>query len=171
MIESFNTGEADTELCTPWLGHLPTPSFHVAVRLQIIHAPGPYVPRAPTELPPPPRGRNCALMILFTTAAALLALLPACLALPTPGASITDLSTTQITSYKPYTLYASAAYCNATETSAWSCGSNCKGNPSFVPTASGGDGTLKQYCEYRLCPQDLHNPELHPCLVRMATGL
>ena len=87
----------------------------------------------------------------FTTAVALLAVLHAGHALPTsisPRASITDLGTTQIASFKPYTFYASAGYCEPAETLAWNCGANCEANPSFVPTASGGDGTVEQFCEY-----------------------
>lgn len=90
-------------------------------------------------------------MSFLTVAVVLLAPLHAGLALPTsisPRASITDLSTTQISSFKPYTFYASTAYCNAAETLAWNCGAKCEANPTFVPTASGGDGVIEQFCEY-----------------------
>ncbi|KAJ4474906.1 lipase class 3 family protein [Lentinula aciculospora] len=59
--------------------------------------------------------------------------------------AITALTTAQITAYKPYTYYASAAYCSPSTTLAWSCGANCKANPSFVPVASGGDGDGIQF--------------------------
>ncbi|KAI0833785.1 lipase [Trametes gibbosa] len=55
------------------------------------------------------------------------------------------LSTTQVASYKPYTNYASTAYCKPATTLAWSCGANCNANPSFVPVASGGDGQVTQF--------------------------
>ncbi|KZT69279.1 lipase [Daedalea quercina L-15889] len=88
-------------------------------------------------------------MPLLTLAVALLAALPASQALPAsfhrPRAAITTLSTAQISSFKPYTSYASAAYCTAANTLAWNCGANCQANPSFIPTASGGDGDATQF--------------------------
>lgn len=79
---------------------------------------------------------------------ALLSLAAAGAALPLePRASITALSTSQISAFKPYTHYASTAYCTPASTLAWSCGANCKANPGFVPVASGGDGTSVQFCE------------------------
>jgi len=77
-------------------------------------------------------------------------------------ASITTLTATQISVYKPYTFYASAAYCNPANTVAWNCGgnviektepfvtltqasANCNANPTFHPVASGGDGAVIQY--------------------------
>lgn len=59
--------------------------------------------------------------------------------------SISLLSTSQISTFKPYTSYASAAYCSAASTLAWSCGTNCVANPLFKPVASGGDGDDIQY--------------------------
>ncbi|KDQ61916.1 hypothetical protein JAAARDRAFT_66920 [Jaapia argillacea MUCL 33604] len=59
--------------------------------------------------------------------------------------SITALSTSQITTYRPYTHYASAAYCKPATTLAWNCGSNCQTNPTFKPVASGGDGDSVQF--------------------------
>ncbi|KAI0792242.1 lipase [Abortiporus biennis] len=59
--------------------------------------------------------------------------------------SITALSTSQISSFKPFTLYASTGYCNPSTTINWSCGSNCQANPTFKPVASGGDGDDVQF--------------------------
>jgi len=88
-------------------------------------------------------------MPFLTLALALLAALPASQALPVsihhPRASISTLSTTQISSFKPYTFYASAGYCSAAKILAWNCGVNCQANPSFVPTASGGNGDDDQF--------------------------
>ncbi|KAG0645832.1 hypothetical protein D0Z07_7714 [Hyphodiscus hymeniophilus] len=57
--------------------------------------------------------------------------------------SITTLSTSQISPFKPYSYFASAGYCNPSTTSTWS--SNCEANPGFETTASGGDGDDVQY--------------------------
>jgi len=59
--------------------------------------------------------------------------------------SITALSTSQISSFTPFTFYASAAYCQPANTLAWNCGANCQANPSFHPIASGGDGDETQF--------------------------
>ncbi|KZT25379.1 lipase [Neolentinus lepideus HHB14362 ss-1] len=66
-------------------------------------------------------------------------------AAPARRQSITTLSTTQIETYKPYTWYASTAYCAPSTTITWSCGSNCEANAGFEPVASGGDGAVIQY--------------------------
>ncbi|KAH9479276.1 Lipase [Psilocybe cubensis] len=55
------------------------------------------------------------------------------------------LSAATIASYKPYTYYASAAYCKPASTLAWNCGTNCAKNPTFKPIASGGNGAAIQY--------------------------
>ncbi|EJC99932.1 lipase [Fomitiporia mediterranea MF3/22] len=52
--------------------------------------------------------------------------------------SITTLSTDQISTFRPFSFFASAAYCNPSVTRNWSCGANCDANPGFEPTASGG---------------------------------
>ena len=39
--------------------------------------------------------------------------------------SIAALSASQVSTYKPYTYFASAAYCNPTQTKAWNCGGGC----------------------------------------------
>lgn len=91
-------------------------------------------------------------MPLFTLGAALLAAVSAVQAIPASGLkarqSITALAQAQITGFTPYTYYASAGYCSASETISWSCGTNCEANPSFKPVASGGDGDDTQYCEF-----------------------
>ncbi|KAI9440880.1 lipase class 3 family protein [Lactarius indigo] len=58
---------------------------------------------------------------------------------------ITPLSTTQISSFAPFTHFASTAYCNPSTTTNWTCGANCQENSDFVPTASGGDGDATQF--------------------------
>ncbi|KAI0039820.1 lipase [Auriscalpium vulgare] len=59
--------------------------------------------------------------------------------------SITTLSTDEIGAFKPFTFFASTAYCNPSETLTWSCGMNCDANPGFQPVASGGDGGSVQF--------------------------
>ncbi|THH28374.1 hypothetical protein EUX98_g5820 [Antrodiella citrinella] len=59
--------------------------------------------------------------------------------------AITPLSTSQISAFKPFTFFASAAYCDPSTTIDWSCGSNCDANTGFIPVASGGDGTDVQF--------------------------
>ncbi|KAI0636124.1 lipase [Trametes polyzona] len=68
-------------------------------------------------------------------------------ALPTPDRrqTISVLTQPQIAAFKPYTHYASTAYCKPNTTLHWDCGSNCQANPTFVPIASGGDGDLTQF--------------------------
>ncbi|KAI0749978.1 lipase [Daedaleopsis nitida] len=58
---------------------------------------------------------------------------------------ITPLSTTQVSSFRPYTYYASAAYCTPKATRAWNCGANCQANSQFKPVAAGGDGIVTQF--------------------------
>ncbi|THH17777.1 hypothetical protein EW146_g3109 [Bondarzewia mesenterica] len=60
--------------------------------------------------------------------------------------SITPLTQNQISAFKPFTYYASTAYCAPSATLTWSCGANCDANPGFVTTTSGGDGSVTQYC-------------------------
>ncbi|KAF9011341.1 lipase class 3 family protein [Cyathus striatus] len=59
--------------------------------------------------------------------------------------SITALSTSQISAFRPFTFFASAAYCNPNTTLTWSCGANCAANADFIPVASGGDGGSVQF--------------------------
>ncbi|KAI9440881.1 lipase [Lactarius indigo] len=58
---------------------------------------------------------------------------------------ITPLSSGQISSFSPFTRFASAVYCDPSTTINWTCGANCQANPDFVPTASGGDGGAIQF--------------------------
>jgi hypothetical protein len=58
---------------------------------------------------------------------------------------ITPLSSNQISSYTPFTYFASAAYCSPSTTIIWGCGANCQANPDFQTAASGGDGDSTQY--------------------------
>ncbi|TBU52719.1 lipase [Dichomitus squalens] len=60
-------------------------------------------------------------------------------------AAITALTPTQVTSFRPYTHYASTGYCTPASTIAWNCGENCEANPTFKPIASGGDGDETQF--------------------------
>ncbi|KAF9466208.1 lipase class 3 family protein [Collybia nuda] len=62
-----------------------------------------------------------------------------------PRQSISTLTAAQVATFKPYTRFASTAYCNPANTLAWNCGANCNANPGFRPTASGGDGAVTQY--------------------------
>lgn len=59
--------------------------------------------------------------------------------------AITPLTATQISAFKPFTIFASTAYCNPSNTLAWNCGANCKANADFLPVASGGDGDDVQF--------------------------
>ncbi|KDR85907.1 hypothetical protein GALMADRAFT_218973 [Galerina marginata CBS 339.88] len=59
--------------------------------------------------------------------------------------SITALTTSQISAFKPFTFFASAAYCNPSTTIKWTCGANCAANADFIPVASGGDGSDTQF--------------------------
>ncbi|KAF8258663.1 lipase class 3 family protein [Lactarius quietus] len=59
--------------------------------------------------------------------------------------SITPLNSSQISSYTPFTYFASTAYCNPSTTINWSCGANCEANSDFEPVASGGNGAQTQY--------------------------
>lgn len=59
--------------------------------------------------------------------------------------SVTAVSATTVASYKPFTYYASTAYCSPASTKAWNCGANCNANAGFKPIASGGDGSSTQY--------------------------
>ncbi|KAF8971867.1 lipase class 3 family protein [Flammula alnicola] len=59
--------------------------------------------------------------------------------------SITTLTASQISAFKPFTFFASTAYCEPSTTINWSCGSNCAANSDFIPVASGGDGSDTQF--------------------------
>ncbi|KAG7445153.1 alpha/beta-hydrolase [Guyanagaster necrorhizus] len=55
---------------------------------------------------------------------------------------LTVVTDDQITAYKPYTFFASTAYCQPSTTINWDCGFPCTRNPDSIPIASGGDGDL-----------------------------
>jgi len=59
--------------------------------------------------------------------------------------SITALTAAQISAFKPFTNFASTAYCQPSTTISWTCGANCNANPDFIPVASGGDGSSVQF--------------------------
>ena len=61
-------------------------------------------------------------------------------------AGVTPMSIAQVNALTPYTYYASAGYCNPSVTKTWKCGANCDANPGFRPIASGGDGSIIQFC-------------------------
>ncbi|KAI0075335.1 lipase [Panus rudis PR-1116 ss-1] len=79
----------------------------------------------------------------------LLCLAVSALAIPTPEVerrqAITTLSAAQVAAFRPFTFYASTAYCQPANTLAWNCGANCQANPTFEPVASGGDGDSTQF--------------------------
>ncbi|KAI0326033.1 lipase [Cubamyces sp. BRFM 1775] len=78
----------------------------------------------------------------------LLTICSAVYASPRPSIDIPNLSPLslqEISGYKGYTYYASAAYCLPATTLSWTCGQNCDANPLFIPVASGGDGVSTQY--------------------------
>ena len=89
--------------------------------------------------------------------------------------SVNAMTASQESSYTPVAMFASAAYCPASQTATWSCGggfllfakssfmfpvmtlsdfvslllvhvANCDVLPGFVPYGSGGDGVITQYC-------------------------
>ncbi|TDL25795.1 lipase class 3 family protein [Rickenella mellea] len=60
-------------------------------------------------------------------------------------ASVTPLSGAQISAFKPFTFFASAAYCQPSATLAWNCGANCQANADFQPVASRGNGVTVQF--------------------------
>ncbi|KAI0353775.1 lipase [Trametes cingulata] len=62
-----------------------------------------------------------------------------------PQQPVTVLPSDQVSAFKPYSHYASAAFCPPASTLSWDCGVNCDSNPSFIPVASGGDGAVTQY--------------------------
>ncbi|KLO06124.1 lipase [Schizopora paradoxa] len=59
--------------------------------------------------------------------------------------AIKTVSSSTVSLFKPYSHFASAAYCKPAATRNWTCGTNCEANPGFQPSASGGDGTDTQY--------------------------
>jgi len=61
-------------------------------------------------------------------------------------APVTPMTSAQVDAFAPYTYYTSAGYCNPSVTRSWTCGANCNANPGFRPIASGGDGSVIQFC-------------------------
>ncbi|KAG6819832.1 hypothetical protein H0H93_008089 [Arthromyces matolae] len=59
--------------------------------------------------------------------------------------TFSTLSAPEISGFRPFTNYASTAYCDASQTRNWTCGANCDANPTFQPIASGGDGDNVQF--------------------------
>jgi len=56
-----------------------------------------------------------------------------------------SISSSQISSFSPFTFYASTGYCRPSTIITWTCGANCDANPGFRPVASGGDGSDVQF--------------------------
>lgn len=59
--------------------------------------------------------------------------------------NLVSLSAAEIAAFRPFTSYASAAYCQPAKLRTWTCGKNCNANPSFQPVAAGGDGNDIQF--------------------------
>ncbi|KDQ19409.1 hypothetical protein BOTBODRAFT_102576 [Botryobasidium botryosum FD-172 SS1] len=59
------------------------------------------------------------------------------------GVSI--LSPTIIATFKPYTQFASAAFCSPSLTANWTCGEACDSRPGFTTYGAGGDSDNVQY--------------------------
>ncbi|KAL0946173.1 hypothetical protein HGRIS_012436 [Hohenbuehelia grisea] len=54
--------------------------------------------------------------------------------------SVTALSTSELSSFAPFTQFARAAYCPTSKLQGWQCGEACNALPGFQPTLIGGDG-------------------------------
>jgi hypothetical protein len=61
---------------------------------------------------------------------------------------ITSVSAATTATFRPFTFYAATGYCKSKDTLTWKCGKNCNANPTFQPTASGGNGITSQFCEF-----------------------
>ncbi|KAG8735020.1 hypothetical protein FRC10_011083 [Ceratobasidium sp. 414] len=72
---------------------------------------------------------------------------------------VTRLTPEQIAAYKPYALFARAAYCPAHRTATWTCGAPCTDLAGFVPYKSGGDGIATPYWYVG------YHPALHSIIV------
>ncbi|KAF8651854.1 hypothetical protein AX16_004628 [Volvariella volvacea WC 439] len=86
-----------------------------------------------------------AAFLVSVIAAAFTAVLAAPAGILEARQSVVTLSASQIASYRPYTHYAGAAYCNPANTLAWNCGARCNANSGFTPIASGGNGGSIQF--------------------------
>ncbi|TBU33989.1 lipase [Dichomitus squalens] len=78
--------------------------------------------------------------------------------------AVTPLPSAEIVAFKPYTWYASTAYCEPSSTKAWNCGENCNANPTFKPVESGGvvNETQNWYVGY--------DPTLNEVIVGLSPG-
>jgi len=75
----------------------------------------------------------------------ILSIAPSFLQFSKEQSSITPLNSAQIKSFKPYTFFASAAYCHPSKTLNWTCGAHCTANWDFIPVNAGGDGGTVQF--------------------------
>ncbi|KAI0335878.1 alpha/beta-hydrolase [Cubamyces sp. BRFM 1775] len=66
------------------------------------------------------------------------------LAAPATKRSVTALSSSQLSSFAPFTQFARAAYCDSSKVKNWQCGQACDALPGFQPTLTGGDGNEVQ---------------------------
>ncbi|KAG7086415.1 hypothetical protein E1B28_002370 [Marasmius oreades] len=55
------------------------------------------------------------------------------------------LSDKQVACFRPFTHYASAAYCPSQQIKNWTCGEDCRANPTFEVVDAGGDGAAVQF--------------------------
>ncbi|KAI0771262.1 alpha/beta-hydrolase [Trametes elegans] len=70
-----------------------------------------------------------------------LSVVSAALAAPTTKrAGVTALSSSELSSFAPFTQFARAAYCPSSKIKDWKCGKACDALPGFQPTLTGGDG-------------------------------
>ncbi|KAL0953904.1 hypothetical protein HGRIS_005071 [Hohenbuehelia grisea] len=65
----------------------------------------------------------------------------------------TSLDAAYVSSFKPLTYFAGAAYCHPNDTLAWNCGEPCQANEGFISIASGGDGAAVQFWYVGYDPQ------------------
>ncbi|KAJ3571300.1 hypothetical protein NP233_g3843 [Leucocoprinus birnbaumii] len=54
------------------------------------------------------------------------------------------VSTAQVASFRPYSIYAAVPGCGVSSILAWNC-AKCSSNPQFTPVAAGGDGGAVQF--------------------------
>ncbi|KAI0366056.1 alpha/beta-hydrolase [Pilatotrama ljubarskyi] len=64
---------------------------------------------------------------------------------PHQARSVTQVSTSEMSSWAPYTQFARAAYCGSSKVANWACGDACNAVPGFQVSATGGDGDATQY--------------------------
>jgi len=61
------------------------------------------------------------------------------------SSSVAPLPSSTTDAFTPFGWYSEAAYCGPSNITAWNCGVSCQENPSFIPTAAGGDGNQVQF--------------------------